>query len=415
VTAEEAAVRESSETTDSADVEITRVRALDGLRAVAILSVLLFHHFQHRSRAWSGGFLGVDLFFVLSGFLITTLLLREHGQSEKINFGHFWSRRARRLLPALFVLIVGDVILVRLLFDPPVVTRLQSDGIATLLYFENWNHLTAAASSLDHAWSLSVEEQWYLIWPLLLAVLLVVLRRRLSLLACAVAGLAVVSAIECALLFHGTGDRAYYGTDTRAQELLVGAGLAVLIRARPHGRSRLLSIAGWAAAAFLAWMIFTAQSTAPWMYRGGFLAVAVAAAIVIAAVMQSETTPLARVLSARPLVAIGLISYGLYLFHEPIYIWLNPARTHLALLPLLFVRLTVLVAVATLSYFFVEMPFRRGKHLDQRHVVILVIAGLCAVCALLVPAPSAHHHRAAGATPVETRRPGRKDEAAAAP
>ncbi len=143
------------------DHGFTRVPALDGIRAVAIVAVLLYHHYQYDvpgSRAWPGGFLGVDIFFVLSGFLITTLLLREHTSVGRIDFARFWSRRARRLLPALFALVIVTALLGRYAFTAAVDSHVRGEGFATLLYVENWNRLGLPSSALSHTWSLSVEE-----------------------------------------------------------------------------------------------------------------------------------------------------------------------------------------------------------------------------------------------------------------
>ena len=369
----------------------TRVPALDGIRAVAIVAVLLYHHYQFDvpgSHAWAGGFLGVDIFFVLSGFLITTLLLHEHASAGRIDFARFWSRRARRLLPAMFALIVVTALLGRYAFSAATAAGVRGEGFATLLYVENWNRLGGASSALSHTWSLSVEEQWYLVWPLLLAALVMWSRRRSRSLAWPVALLIVASAAECAVLFHGIGERSYYGTDTRAQSLLVGALLAVLLIRRPQGRSRVIEAAGWVAVGFLALMIWRLHSVDPWLYRGGFLLVAATAALLIAAVQHSGAGPLGRLFGSRPLVAIGLISYGLYLYHYPIYLWLTASRTHLTALPLLIARLVVTGLVAVASYFLIERPFRRGQFSGKRALALVGCGGI-ALGAVALPAPPA--------------------------
>jgi peptidoglycan/LPS O-acetylase OafA/YrhL len=373
------------------DRAFTRVPALDGIRAVAIVAVLVYHHYQYDvpgSRAWAGGFLGVDVFFVLSGFLITTLLLHEHASTGRIDFARFWSRRARRLLPAMFALIVGTALLGRYAFTGATAAGVRGEGFATLLYVENWNRLGTSSSALSHTWSLSVEEQWYLVWPLLLAALLLWSRRRSRSLAWPVALLIVASAAECALLFRGIGERSYYGTDTRAQSLLVGALLAVVLIRRPGGRSRVIEAAGWVALGFLALMFWRLHSEDPWLYRGGFLLVAAAAALLIAAVQQSGARPLGRLFGSRPLVAVGLISYGLYLYHYPIYLWLTASRTHLTALPLLIARLIVTGLVAIASYFLIERPFRHGQFSGKRALALVGCGGL-ALGAVALPADPA--------------------------
>jgi len=385
-------VAERPDTADgSRDRTFTRVPALDGIRAVAILAVLLYHHYQYDvpgSHAWAGGFLGVDIFFVLSGFLITTLLLHEHARADRIDFGRFWSRRARRLLPALFAVVVVTALLGRYAFTAATAAGVRSEGFATLLYVENWNRLGGSPSALSHTWSLSVEEQWYLVWPLLLAALLIWSRRRNHSLLWPVAILIVASAAECAMLFHGIGERSYYGTDTRAQSLLVGAFLAVVLIRRPPGRSRVVEIAGWLALGFLALVIWRMHSVDPLLYRGGFLLVAAAAAVLVAAVQQSGPGPLGRLFASRPLVAVGLISYGLYLYQYPVYLWLTASRTHLTAFPLLVARLVAVGLVAVASYFLIERPFLRGQFSGKR-ILALVGCGALALGAVALPGPPA--------------------------
>jgi peptidoglycan/LPS O-acetylase OafA/YrhL len=299
------------------------------------------------------------------------------------------------LLPALCVLVVGEAILARYVFDPVSASQLRGDGIATLLYFQNWRLALGGSTVLPHTWSLSVEEQWYFIWPLLLSLLLVFARGRTRVLFSFVAVGAVASAVECAWLFRArtaavaVSNRSYYGTDTRAQELLVGAALAVVLLSWGPSRSRLLQIGGWLSIAFLGWCFVAARSGDAWIYRGGFMLIAIAAALLIAAVVQSPNALLGRALAARPLVAIGLVSYGLYLYHMPIDRWLTSDSTHLRGIALLVVRLGVTASVAVASYFLVERPFRRGASLDRKRVIVLSIAGVLALTAIVAATPAA--------------------------
>ena len=164
------------------EASFARVPALDGIRAIAIVAVLVYHSYAFEAtHHWGGGFLGVDVFFVLSGFLITTLLLREHDRHGRIDLRQFWTRRARRLLPALFVLILIEAVVAQFVLDPLSASALRGDGIGSLFYFENWRLAFSAPTAASHTWSLAVEEQWYLIWPLLLIGLLLLARRRLRL------------------------------------------------------------------------------------------------------------------------------------------------------------------------------------------------------------------------------------------
>src|SRR5690242_13711592 len=202
--------------------------ALDGLRGLAVTAVVLFHG---GVAALSGGFLGVDSFFVLSGFLITSLLLAEHDRDGRIRLVAFWGRRARRLLPALLLMIAAVTVAGRWLLDPDDQRLLRGDALAALGYVANWRMIyrgadyftqTAAPSILQHTWSLGIEEQFYLVWPLLF----VVVRRKMGLLLAGVAA----SALAAALLYRPDDvNRAYFGTDTRAQALLMGCALAVAV------------------------------------------------------------------------------------------------------------------------------------------------------------------------------------------
>jgi len=377
----------------SVDDRFARVPALDGIRAVAIAAVLLYHNYSFEGfRHWGGGFLGVDVFFVLSGYLITTLLLREQRGSGRIDLRRFWTRRVRRLLPAVFVLIVLEALLGRFVLDPTFASSLRGDGIGTLFYFENWRLAVGAGTTASHTWSLAVEEQWYLVWPLLLVGLLFLARGRVRIVAWVVGLLAVASAIECALLYTGDGARAYFGTDTRAQGLLIGALLALVLLHRPRGHSRLVQFAGWGGGAFLVWIAVSLKGPNDWVYRGGFFAVAVASALVIAAVTHSEDAPLARILSLRPFVAVGIVSYGLYLYHLPVFLWLTTSSTNLDGLQLLGLRVGVTAIIAVASYHLVEKRFLRRPHPGERQPVAMLLAGAAVALAVIIAAtPSAVH------------------------
>ncbi|MHB8244811.1 MAG: acyltransferase family protein [Acidimicrobiales bacterium] len=351
--------------------------ALDGLRAVAILGVFAYH----LGFGWaSGGFLGVDLFFVLSGFLITSLLVEERLETGAIALSGFWLRRARRLLPGLvlMMLVLGAFIA---LFGPgPLVdlAQVRSDAIATLLYFANWHQLLAhqsyfsqfaAPSPLQQTWSLGIEEQFYLLWPLAVVALLVVARQRWRTTAVAVtAGGAALSAAWMAwLAFHGaSASRMYYGTDTRAFDLLVGAVLAFIIAGRsqpgPRARRALATIAPMAAVVLgLFWWRAGSASGEPSrsLFEWGFLVCACLAVLVLADVRQEVQSPLGRALSVRPVVFVGQISYELYLWHWPVICEVTQARTGLSGLVLDTARVAIAFVLATLSFFFVDRPIRR--------------------------------------------------------
>ncbi len=341
--------------------------ALDGLRAVAVGAVLLYH----AGEGWAGGgFLGVDLFLVLSGYLITTLLLLEHEGTGRIDLPAFWARRARRLLPALFLMVaavaaVAPLVLSRLQFD-----RLRGDGLATLFYVANWRLIVSGQSYFEqfgepspfrHTWSLAIEEQWYLLWPLVLGALLLLWRRRPAVVVGVVLAGAAASAVLMAAL-SGPGEdlsRAYYGTDTRAESLLVGAALALVLRLRPAG-GPLLQAAGVVGGVVCLALLGTVDDFDLWMYSGGFLLLAASTAAVVAAAVAPDGGPVAWALSRPPLPAIGRISYGLYLWHWPVYLVLTGGRLGISGPLLVVVRLAATVAVSLASYFLVELPVRRG-------------------------------------------------------
>ena len=358
---------------------LPHIRALDGVRGAAIVAVLFFHADMLR-----GGFLGVDLFFVLSGFLITSLLLSESSRTAHVNVLAFWARRARRLLPALFLVLIGVGLYAAFVAAPGELNRIRGDALATLAYVANWRYvvsgfdyfaLFSAPSPLNHTWSLAIEEQFYLVWPLVFTAVLAIGARRARasgrdrdwiartiFIVCAV--LAVGSAALMIALWYRTGNenRVYYGTDTRAASILIGAMVASLFAWRGPVRSQRGRIALEAAAvgALVVLAVAWVKLDGPRLYEGGLLVCAIAGGVVIAAASNNTKGPVARLLSIRPLTALGLISYGVYLWHWPVYVWLSPERVDLSRWPLLGLRLVVTFAIAIASYYWVEMPIRRG-------------------------------------------------------
>jgi peptidoglycan/LPS O-acetylase OafA/YrhL len=343
--------------------------ALDGLRAVAVLAVLVYHgRGDLDPRIEHGGFLGVDIFFVLSGYLITTLLIAEHERSGRIHLGAFWARRARRLLPALFLTIAVVISWVALVGPDRARETLRANVVATLLYVQNWHiairGLGAGAGLLSHTWSLSIEEQWYLVWPIAALLALRWARGRHLVLAGACGALAIASAVWMAVVFEIDGiNRAYHGTDTRAQALLVGAALAFLLRhvdVRERVPDRIVEGLGIGAGVALFAATLLATIDGGYMFHGGYLLVALAAALVIVAAVHSDG-PVRRALSWRPLVAVGLISYGVYLLHIPLFGWLTRDRVGFSGPPLFALRVVVTGAAATASFFLIERPVRAGR------------------------------------------------------
>jgi peptidoglycan/LPS O-acetylase OafA/YrhL len=356
-----------------------------------------------------GGFLGVDAFFVLSGYLITALLLTEWQRTGGIALVDFWGRRVRRLLPALLLMMMVVTICAPRLLAPDEVRLLRGDGLAALFYVANWRMIfrgddyftqTAAPSPLQHTWSLGIEEQFYLLWPLLLLAMLAArqpLRR--VLVACA-AG-AVVSAVSLGLAYN-TADpvRAYYGTDTRGASLLIGAGLAALFASRGRhagnieaGRRRsILGALAVLAAAATAWAWVHASGAGGHLYYGGMTAAALAVAVIIAHITLVPDGLTARVLSVTPLPALGRISYGIYLWHWPVFLAANAGRTGLHGAPLFTLRCLITLGIATLSYVAVERPIRSRVVLRRRRVTLFgslgaVTAGV-ALVVVTTAAPS---------------------------
>ena len=365
------------------------------MRAFAVIAVLLYH----ADLAWiPGGFLGVEVFFVISGYLITALLLAEWRQRGRIDLKTFWLRRARRLLPALYVLLVATLAFA-VVFLPGEIAGLRGDVLAALGYVTNWylifgqeSYFEAVGrpSLLQHLWSLAVEEQFYLIWPPILALGLCIgatrLRRR-RVLTVVIFG-AVASAMAMALLYVPGVDpsRIYYGTDTRATGLLCGAALAFLwspgdkyrpSEARHHrlglpGRSRfrrrwgwtaplLLDIVGFAALGALVWFCVNLGEFQPFLYSGGFALVGIATTATIMAVVHPHSVIGSRFLGSAPLRWVGVRSYGIYLWHWPVFMVTRPELdVPIDGLPLLALRLSATVVLADLSYRYIETPIRRG-------------------------------------------------------
>lgn len=372
------------------------VGALDGLRALAVIAVLLYH----ADVLWlPGGFLGVEIFFVVSGYLITSLLLAEYRENNSIRLKQFWQRRARRLLPALFTLVIA-VLVYAVIFLPDEVASLRGDVLAAFTYVTNWYLIVAQKSYFEvmgrpsllrHLWSLAVEEQFYLVWPLLFAFVLTRFRPRAAVLLLMIG--AAISALWMGAQFQPDTDpsRIYYGTDTRASGLLIGAALAfvgsqasarvkakkgqnklakilkqnksrrIQKRKRPRGRDWLLDGIGVLALVGLAGACLFWSEFDPFLYQGGMLLVAAATAFVIAAVV-SETSPFfASVLSFGVLRRIGLRSYSLYLWHWPVFMLTRPQLdTTLEGMPLFVLRLALTFALAEISYRAIESPIRVG-------------------------------------------------------
>ncbi|HVC14208.1 MAG TPA: acyltransferase family protein [Acidimicrobiales bacterium] len=343
---------------------------LDGIRAVAVLGVVAYH----LGLGWaSGGLLGVGVFFVLSGYLITDLLVAAIRKRGAQSFGQFWVRRARRLLPALFVVLLVTVAWATLL-DRSQLPALRGDVLPAVFYYSNWwyifHHVSYFAeygppSPLGHLWSLAIEEQFYLFWPFaVLAALRWVRDRRALVVGCLV--LAAGSAIDMALLFSPYADptRVYDGTDTRAFELLVGAALALVWprsqRFAPiTARARtLLEVTGGVALVGIVVLYWQTSQYDPFVYRGGMALLSVLSAVLIAVCIHPGAR-VARVLGVGPLRWIGERSYGIYLWSLPVIVLTTPQGSKENLLRDA-LQVAGIVGAAALSWRFVEQPVRHG-------------------------------------------------------
>lgn len=379
--------------------------ALDGLRGIAVLAVFIYHASPGSLR---GGWLGVDLFFVLSGFLITRLLLTEYHSWGWVSFTNFWQARARRLLPAV-VLVVGSV-LVAACFWTPVGRRgaTAGDAIATLGYVANWRLIltdeayfaaVASPSPLRHAWSLAVEEQYYVLFPLLLVALLKIFGRRW--LPMIFALMAVASAAWMAHLYVPGLDpsRVYYGTDTRVHELLVGAiAAAILAPGSSAARKLRLGVDRWsrrlAPVALLAIVISLAlvSDGDDLVFQGGLVAFAVLASTVVVTAASPNASPLQRALSFEPLRLLGVISYGVYLWHWPVIVFASSSGLGSPGPVLVIAEAAVTLGLAIASYRWVENPIRRRGWTalvpGQKRLSLFAVAGaVAAVMGLVVVLP----------------------------
>jgi peptidoglycan/LPS O-acetylase OafA/YrhL/lysophospholipase L1-like esterase len=392
-------------------VRIRHVAALDGLRGIAVAGVVLFH-----GGHLTGGYLGVDLFFVLSGFLITTLLLTEAHDTDHIRLGSFWARRARRLLPALFGVLAGIAAYCVFFAAPTELAQIRGDALATLGYVANWRFVLAgqdywalfrSPSPLEHTWSLAIEEQFYLIWPLVFVALLAWWKRNTprAVLVTALVLAAVSYTLMVVLADPANPSRAYYGTDTRAGGVLLGAALAAALTiwgpATRRGPRIATEIAGLTGIAVLAvtWTTLDGQSST--LYHGGFLLAALATIAVLAAATNPRRGPISHTLAWKPLCLLGLISYGVYLWHWPVDVALNTHRTGLTGWPLFTAQTLATLAIATASYHLLEAPIRHGagtKRQWQLATPLALTALLTAIVLTTTDARPAPVAAAAGTT-----------------
>lgn len=368
--------------------------ALDGVRALAVVAVLLFHA---GTPGFGGGYLGVSVFFTLSGYLITSLLLDEHETSGSIDYRRFYGRRLRRLLPASAATVAAIVLIAAVtdVFDG--VNGLRAQVVGALLQVSNWvllagdssyQDLLAQASGslspLEHFWSLAIEEQFYWLWPPVLAALLARVaapRARLVVVGAITAG-AMIAAPVIAQVWGP--DAAYWATPARLGEILVGAVLAFALRRATLPRR--ISLLAPVTLAVLAVTVVTFPSSSGPAYEGWLPLVAVVSGALILG-LQVES-PTRRALSIAPVVALGRISYGVYLVHWPVYVIVDAERVGLDGAPLTLLRLAITLAIAIVSYVLLEQPIRTRQGVPFRvtlSAAAVTTAALVAVAFLVVP------------------------------
>ena len=380
---------------------LSRLPGLDGLRGLAVVAVVAFHAgYEHMV----GGYLGVSTFFTLSGFLITSLLLNESRRTDTVALRTFWSRRFRRLLPAS----LATIALVAVVFGPLVATAdqratMQGDVLSSVFEVANWHfiftgssyaQLFASPSPLLHFWSLAIEEQFYLLFPILLVGLWRLSRGRRGVLAAGLAALALASFLE-PFVFDMSDDRVYFGTDTRASELLLGALLAVALSSEPLRRRLAMRywwrtaaiVAGVAALAVQAYWWWGLDQSTPWLYRGGFtLYAALSCLVITAAALPSG--PMRAGLSVGVARWLGERSYGIYLAHWPIFLTVRQTWPDLGrnLSTAIAVAATLVVAIA--SYRLLERPVRSGRWpAPGRAVPVAALAMALVAATAFIPLP----------------------------
>lgn len=348
------------------------IPGIDGLRALAVLSVIAYHF----NFSWArGGFLGVDIFFVLSGYLITSTILPVNGNKLTLSLREFWIGRFRRLLPASYVMIVATFVWV-LLFNRELLNTVRGDAISSIFYTSNWWFIFheisyfdsfGSPSPLKNLWSLAIEEQFYIIWPIVLAIGLYVFKKQSKFSLFVLIG-ALCSAILMGMLYQPGTDpsRVYYGTDTRSFELLIGCWLALVWPMKRLSSKKLstrlsntLNITSMIAFSIFILCVFFVDEYQAFLYRGGMLLVCLNATILIACVCHPASI-LGKLLAWKPLLWIGSRSYGIYLWHYPVIVLGTPV--HEIGNPVYWrvgLQLVITLIIAELSYRFIEMPIRK--------------------------------------------------------
>ncbi len=387
--------------TASADSGLSRVPylpGLDGLRAIAVIGVMIYH--AHHD--WMpGGFLGVEVFFVISGYLITLLLMGERERNGHVDLRQFWARRFRRLLPALYVMMALVAVYIAA-FYPVAREQTRGDFMAGIFYVSNWYEIfvgqgygaSEAFVPLRHLWSLAVEEQFYLVWPLVMVVILRRSRSRLPAVGLKLIGVSVFIAILVAWFYvpgvvatscgseftRGTwtvfgrciavNDMLYLGSFSRAGGLMLGAGFAMLwrpvaiMRGPLRDRGRRLDVLAALGMAVLVYFMLTMYLQErgvynPWLYRGGFFLTGVATLLLIAAATHQGAAA-GKLLGHKALVWVGTRSYGLYLYHWPVFQMIRKQANIQLSIPQMILGMVITVPITEASYRFIETPIRKN-------------------------------------------------------
>jgi peptidoglycan/LPS O-acetylase OafA/YrhL len=381
--------------------------ALDGLRAVSVLVVLLFHG---QITGFTGGYLGVSVFFTLSGYLITSLLIAERTGTGNTGVGAFYVRRAKRLLPASLLCLTAIAVAAAVTDWFDAVTTLRRDLLGALLQVANWVSLSGSGSyqqlfsesagqlsPVEHYWSLAIEEQFYWVWPLAFVGLCRVARThaaRTWIIGIATAGFALLAPV---ITIVWGADAGYWATPARAAEILVGALVAFLLWGRTA--PRWWSAVAIVAFAVLAVAVVTFPAAGGPAYHGALPLVGLVSALLVAGLQAPGL--LRTALGTRPLVWLGQISYGVYLFHWPVFVVLDQQRLDLPLPALFAVRMAITLVIAQLSFMLVERPIRRGISWRPHAIGVAALAGCVAVAAVavvLVPGGDADYWRRSGAS-----------------
>jgi peptidoglycan/LPS O-acetylase OafA/YrhL len=377
------------------------VPGFDGLRGLLLPALLIYHH---GFEGLPGAIFLVSMFFTLSGFLIGTLALAEHGRRGTISLTGFWERRIRRLLPAALVTLAAVVAMERIwgIGSSP---RFDGDVVSALAYVANWRMAFSGAdyaaifsteSPVQHFWSLSIEEQFYLLFPLAFVGLMRMTRGRWGVVGL-VLGAAAAASFAAAWVVadrRGNSGLAYYATYTRASEILFGVALAFVVATKPVARlvaspaaARAIGWLGIAGLAGQAWLWRNVGLTDPFVFRGGTILNATCTALCIVACLSPRPGLLVRTFDLWPVRNFGKLTYGVYLIHWPLFLVVDEERTGLGTWPLFVLRCALTVALAVASYHYLEAPFRTAERVPRRRLAPLLVAPMLALLAVLVVVP----------------------------